>query len=252
MVKIYEHSGDLTMLTKISASIDNMNKLATELKRVSVSSLKEKHADFAKGCEKLAAFAQADMKAVGMALDAADKAIKAAAGGAADVTAANLRTAEKVLKDFATSEKVMLGEATKAIAAMAAKGQKATTDMVFRQAFGESKFLSAWLDARIKGVMADVKGLQAELAKAVQDDAGFAKAVKAGLAVDALTVSIADWGRLKAAIEKVDTSVLAIAAKVLGKEEASKAYLDATETPVQLKAPKATGVALKLKPKPKT
>ena len=56
-----------------------------------------------------------------------------------------------------------------------------------------------------------------------------------------------DWGRLTEAVEKVDKSVLAIAAKALGKEIASRAYIEATETPVPIKAPKATGVALKLK-----
>ena len=252
MVKMYEHSGELAVATKIGASIDAMAKLATELKRVSVASLKEKHADFAKGCEKLAAFATADMKAVAAALDVADKKIKVASGKADDITAANMTTAAKVLKDFATGEKGLLGEATKAIATVAAKGQKATTPDVFKQAFGESKFLASWLDTRVKAVKTDVKGLMADLAKAGNDDAAFAKGVKTQLAVDALNISIGDWERLKDGLEKVDKAVLAIAAKVLGKGPASKAYLDAIEIPVTLKAPKATGVGLKLKAQPKT
>ena len=224
-----------------------MGTLSTELKPVSVAALTEKHADFAKGCDKMAAFATETMQAVGAALADAEKERKAAGGQGDDVTALNLRTTDKVLKDVAFGEKVLLGEATKALAAVAAKGQKATTEPVFRQAFGESTFVAGWLESRIRAVKTDVRTLMAELDKAAQDDADFAKGVKTKLAVDALNLSVADWGRLKEAVEKVDKSVLAIAAKALGKEIASKAYIEATETPVPIKAPKATGVALKLK-----
>jgi hypothetical protein len=248
-VKIYEHSGDLGAARTIGDMIDSMIKLSTELKRVSAASLKEKHADFAKGCDKMAAIAAADMKAVGTAFDAAEKKLKAAAGNGNDVTIANVKSADKVLKEFATSEKELLSEATKAIATVAAKGQKATTQTVFGQAFGESKFLAKWLEARVKSVKTDVRNLTAELDAAGQDDAEFAKAVKTQQAIAALHVSIADWERLRDAVEKVDKSVLAIAAKALGKEVASKTYIDATETPVQIKSPKPAGVKLKLKAK---
>ena len=106
LVKIYENSGDMDALQQISDMVDGLGKLSTELKRVSVAALKEKHADFAKGCDRMAAFATDTMKAVGAALADAEKKLKAAGGQGDDVTALNLRTADKVPKDFATGEKV--------------------------------------------------------------------------------------------------------------------------------------------------
>ena len=101
----------------------------------------------------------------------------------------------------------------------------------------------------MKSVKTDVRNLTADLEAAGQDDAEFAKSVKTQQAIAALQVSIADWERPRDTVEKIDKSVLTIAARALGKEVASKTYIDATETPVQIKSPKPAGVKLKLKAK---